>query len=75
MATSAKRRSAKPVTPSADGAATSIPKQSAVVTDVDIARHAYALYVARDCDPGHALDDWLQAELELGKAARSPDAD
>jgi hypothetical protein len=30
-----------------------------------IARRAYELYVARGKTPGHALDDWLQAEREL----------
>lgn len=27
---------------------------------------AYALYEGRGCEPGHALEDWLQAESELG---------
>lgn len=30
-----------------------------------IARRAYALYVARGCQHGHDLEDWLQAESEL----------
>ena len=30
-----------------------------------IRQRAYALYVARSKTPGHALDDWLQAEAEL----------
>jgi len=26
---------------------------------------AYQLYISRNREPGHALDDWLQAEREL----------
>jgi hypothetical protein len=29
---------------------------------------AYELYLARGDQPGSALDDWLQAERELGRA-------
>jgi Protein of unknown function (DUF2934) len=39
--------------------------RSANVTEYDIARRAYALYLARDCEDGHDVDDWLQAEQEL----------
>jgi uncharacterized protein YjbJ (UPF0337 family) len=35
------------------------------VTEYDIARRAYELYLARDCEDGHDVDDWLQAEREL----------
>jgi hypothetical protein len=31
----------------------------------DIARRAYDLYLARRREPGHHLEDWLQAEQEL----------
>ena len=31
----------------------------------DIARCAYELYERRGCEPGHELDDWLQAEHEV----------
>jgi hypothetical protein len=31
----------------------------------EIARRAYALYLARGCEHGHDLDDWLRAEREL----------
>ena len=27
-----------------------------------IRRHAYQIYVERGCQPGHEIDDWLQAE-------------
>jgi DUF2934 family protein len=35
------------------------------VTEKDIARRAYDLYLARGCEPGHELEDWLRAEREL----------
>jgi hypothetical protein len=31
----------------------------------DVARRAYQLYVARGCQDGHDVEDWLQAEREL----------
>ena len=30
-----------------------------------IQARAYALYVARGCKPGHALEDWIKAETEI----------
>lgn len=30
-----------------------------------IRARAYELYQARGCQPGHAIDDWIQAEYEL----------
>jgi hypothetical protein len=30
-----------------------------------IRQRAYELYIKRGMDPGHAVDDWLQAEAEL----------
>jgi Protein of unknown function (DUF2934) len=30
------------------------------VTDHEIARRTYDLYVARGCEHGHDVDDWLQ---------------
>ena len=53
----------------ADGATTPGPNGSAPVTDADIARRAYDLYVARGCEPGHDVEDWLQAERDLRGAA------
>jgi len=35
------------------------------VTDDDIARRAYELYVSRGCEDGGDVDDWRQAEREL----------
>jgi len=31
----------------------------------EIAARAYHIYEERDCEPGHEIDDWLQAEYEL----------
>jgi len=35
------------------------------VSNTDIARRAYDLYLARGCEPGHEVEDWLRAEQEL----------
>ena len=35
------------------------------VTHGEVARRAYDLFLARGCEHGHDLDDWLQAEREL----------
>ena len=48
----------------ADRAVTSRP-QPATVTNGEIARRAYDLYLARGCEHGHDVDDWWQAEREL----------
>jgi hypothetical protein len=37
----------------------------AALTESDIARRAYDLYVARGREDGHDMEDWLQAEQEL----------
>jgi hypothetical protein len=34
-------------------------------TTEEIAQRAYEIFLARGGEPGHDLDDWLQAELEL----------
>jgi hypothetical protein len=41
------------------------PNGSALLADADIARRAYDLYLARGCEPGHDVEDWLQAERDL----------
>jgi len=38
---------------------------------LDIQVRAYELYEQRGKEPGHDLDDWLQAEAELERAAES----
>jgi len=45
-----------------------------IVAHDDVARRAYALYLARGCVHGHDIDDWLQAERELRAAEGSNDA-
>ena len=45
------------------------------MTDPDaIAKRAYELFLDRGSDPGHEVDDWLQAEAELNyrAAAETP---
>jgi len=41
------------------------PKPPATITVGDVARRAYDLYLARGCEHGHDVEDWLQAEREL----------
>jgi hypothetical protein len=31
----------------------------------DIAHRAYQLYIARGCEPGKDIEDWVRAEKEL----------
>ena len=41
------------------------PRSIQHVTAMDVARRAYALFLARGCEHGHDVNDWLQAEREL----------
>jgi hypothetical protein len=41
------------------------PAERVTLTDTDVARRAYDLYLARGCAHGHDVDDWLQAEQQL----------
>ena len=66
-----KTKRAKVAAP-ANGATTSGPNGSAPVTDADVARRAYDLYLARGGEPGHDVEDWLQAERDLRDAAEHP---
>ena len=45
--------------------------QAATVSNSDVARRAYDLYLARGREDGHDVDDWLQAERELRDTASS----
>jgi len=38
---------------------------SPAVSNTDIARRAYDLYLSRGREDGHDIEDWLQAEREL----------
>jgi hypothetical protein len=50
------------------------PKTTQAPTLEEIARRAYDLFIARGGQPGHELDDWLQAESELlNKQRHAPD--
>jgi hypothetical protein len=40
-------------------------KTASTPTTEEIALRAYEIFLARGGEPGHDLDDWLQAELEL----------
>ena len=70
MAKSAKRKTDNAVTTAADRAPKS--PRPAIVTNDDIARRAYDLYLARGCAHGHDVDDWLCAECELKDPASCP---
>jgi len=69
-AKSAKRKTVALAT-AADHSAEVLTDATANVTEHDIARRAYDLYLARDHQHGHDLDDWLQAERELRDSRRS----
>ncbi|HZO99216.1 MAG TPA: DUF2934 domain-containing protein [Terriglobia bacterium] len=53
-----RRRAPLPAKPEPD------PKPNAV-TEEDVRRRAYEIYLERGAAPGNELDDWLKAELEL----------
>jgi Protein of unknown function (DUF2934) len=63
--TNGKRRSAVRPAPDHSSLRSVALNRSATVTEYDIARRAYELYLARDCEDGYEVDDWLQAEREL----------
>jgi Protein of unknown function (DUF2934) len=74
MAKSMKRRTADAVTTAVDRTPKAWVDGAATVTVTDIARRAYDLYLARDCEPGHDLEDWLRAERELRQRSVSSEA-
>ena len=43
--------------------------QPPTIGEIAVARRAYDLYLARGCEPGHDVEDWLQAERELKGSA------
>ena len=49
------------------------PIRSATMTHSDIAGRAYDFYLARGCEHGYELDDWLRAEQELKDASNLTD--
>jgi len=50
------------------------PVRPATVAYSDIAGRAYDFYLARGCEHGYDVEDWLRAERELKEAAMSTDA-
>jgi hypothetical protein len=58
QAAARRRRAPLPARPEPD------PKPNAV-TEEDVRRRAYEIYLERGAAPGNELDDWLKAELEL----------
>jgi hypothetical protein len=58
----------------AAGRAPKLRAHPAPVTNGDVARRAYALYLARGCAHGRDVDDWLQAEHDLREAKSSTEA-
>jgi Protein of unknown function (DUF2934) len=73
MATSTNRKTNSAVTTAVGPSSLrSLPQNtSATVAEHDIARRAYELFLARDREHGHDVDDWLQAERELQETVRS----
>jgi Protein of unknown function (DUF2934) len=65
MAKSGKRKTDHAVTTAADRSPKMLANVAAELTEHDIARRAYDLYLARDGEHGHHVEDWLQAEREL----------
>ena len=65
MAKSARKKTNDAVT-TADRSRTVLTDAPANGTTHDIARRAYDLYLARGREDGHDVEDWLQAERDLG---------
>jgi hypothetical protein len=53
------------LTTAADCARKAVTDRAANVTEHDIARRTYDRYLGRDCEDGHDVEDWFQAEREL----------
>lgn len=47
------------------------PSAAAFDREQAIREMAYACFEARGCEPGHELDDWLQAEAQVQQARGS----
>ena len=64
----AKRTEDAAVTTAADRARKAVTDGAANVTEHDIARRAYDLYLGRGCENGHDVEDWFTAERELRRS-------
>ena len=42
--------------------------QQPTITDTEVARRAYDLYLARGREDGHDVEDWLQAQRDLNES-------
>jgi hypothetical protein len=67
MARAVKRTTTKNIVAMPRLAATS----EAMPSSADIAKRAFELYCERGCQDGNDVQDWLQAERELGAARNS----
>lgn len=70
MAKSARRRT-DPGATASDRAPQARIDAATAISERDIARRAYDLYLTRGAEPGHELEDWLQAERELRSGPRA----
>ncbi len=61
----AKAKTDQSVEQTEGGTSNALAQQSTPIAESDVARRAYDRYLARGCEPGHDLEDWLQAEREL----------
>ena len=71
MAKSAQRRTDDSVATAPDRAPTVRLDAATDISEHDIARRAYDLYLTRGGEPGHDMEDWLQAERELRSRSRA----
>ncbi|HEV3030161.1 MAG TPA: DUF2934 domain-containing protein [Polyangia bacterium] len=63
----AEKTSAPMVKTSSNGAGAKTPRRAPSYEEIAV--RSYELYLARGGEPGHAEEDWLQAEAELSGAA------
>ena len=66
-----KKKSKKASAPASSRSTRKRTTAPAQVTHREVARRAYDLFLARGCEHGHDLDDWLQAERELRGTLRA----
>ena len=71
MAKSTQRKTDDSVATASDRASTARLEAATDLSEHDIARRAYDLYLTRGGEPGHEMEDWLQAERELRSRSRA----
>jgi len=62
-----KSRKRMTLSPSAPAEAAAGDEGGAPPSPEEISKRAYELYLARDREEGHALEDWLKAQEELSR--------